>query len=135
MSRLLHTVQSHCINAELWHSAYGQMCDPIWTDAVSTQNRKINTIFSAPGLELVGVSWSWAVALKLVRYEKYDPHDIANILRLGNHQKGIRWTRQIMEEWLVNMCGAMGYRSYPSWQMETTRDRMRHAIALAQAHP
>ena len=111
------------------------MCDPIWTDAVSAQNRKINTIFSAPGLELVGVSWSWAVALKLVRYEKYDPHDIANILRLGNRQKGIRWTRQIMEEWLVNMCGAMGYRSYPSWQMETTRDRMRHAIALAQAHP
>ncbi|KAH9841083.1 uncharacterized protein C8Q71DRAFT_702063 [Rhodofomes roseus] len=113
---------------------YGQVYDPIWADAISPQNRKINTIFSQPGLELIGVSWSWAVALKLVRYQKYDPHDIAHILHLGRRQKGVQWTRHLMEEWLVNMCGAMGYHAYPSWQMEATRQKMRHAITLSQSY-
>ncbi len=58
---------------------YGKPFDPISYDALSTNNMKMNTIFTAPGLVLVGVSWSWAVALKLVRYEKHDPHDIASV--------------------------------------------------------
>lgn len=94
-------------------------------------NVRINTIFSAPGLRLIGVSWSWAVALKLVRYEKHDPYDIANILRLGSRKKGVRWTREILEEWLIEMCSAMRYAAYPPAQMEATREKMRHAIKLA----
>ena len=97
----------------------------------SATNMAINTIFTSPGLVLVGVSWSWAVALKLVRYQKYDPYDIAQILLLGRRQRGVQWTRQLLEDWLLNMCGAMGYTAYPSWQMEATRDKMRHAIRLA----
>lgn len=96
-------------------------------------NVRINTIFSSPGLRLIGVSWSWAVALKLVRYQKHDPYDIANILRLGRKQKGMRWTPEVLEGWLVSMCGAMGYSTYPRSQMEVTRERMRDAIRLAQA--
>ncbi|KAH9933702.1 hypothetical protein B0H21DRAFT_813584 [Amylocystis lapponica] len=114
--------------------AYGKQYDPIWTDAMSQTNMAINTIFSAPGLVLVGVSWSWAVALKLVRYEKYDPVDIAHILQLGRRQRGVQWTRQLLENWLVSMCSAMGYATYPSWQMEATRHKMRHAIQLANMH-
>ncbi|CCL98027.1 uncharacterized protein FIBRA_00020 [Fibroporia radiculosa] len=111
---------------------YGNVYDSIWTDAISARNLSINTIFTSPGLVLVGVSWSWAVALKLVRYQKYDPYDIANILRLGRQQRGVRWTRKLLEDWLVSMCGAMNYAAYPPWYMETTRDRMRDAIRLAE---
>lgn len=112
--------------------AYGNLYDPIYTDAVSEQNMRINTIYTSSGLVLVGVSWSWAIALKLVRYQKDDPYDIANILLLGRRQRGVQWTCQLLEQWLVSMCGAMGYQSYPSWQMKTTRERMDHAIRLAQ---
>ncbi len=110
---------------------YGKPFDPISYDALSTNNMKMNTIFTAPGLVLVGVSWSWAVALKLVRYEKHDPHDIASILRLGHRQRNVKWTRTLLEQWLVAMCSAMGYTAYTPYQMETTRQKMRHAIALA----
>lgn len=107
------------------------MYDPIWTDATTPTNMAINTIFSSPGLVLVGVSWSWAVALKLVRYQKYDPLDIAQILQLGRRQRGVQWTRQVLENWLLSMCSAMGYAAYSSAQMEETRGKMRHAIQLA----
>ncbi|RDX44454.1 hypothetical protein OH76DRAFT_1359593 [Lentinus brumalis] len=110
---------------------YGKPFDPISYDALSTNNMKMNTIFTAHGLVLVGVSWSWAVALKLVRYEKHDPHDIASILRLGHRQRNVKWTRTLLEQWLVAMCSAMGYTAYTPYQMETTRQKMRHAIALA----
>ena len=60
-------------------------------------NIKLNTIYSSPGLALIGVSWSWAVALKLVRYQKDDPADIAAILRFASQMKGYRWTRQRRE--------------------------------------
>ncbi|KAI0933235.1 hypothetical protein AcW1_003122 [Taiwanofungus camphoratus] len=111
---------------------YGKYYDPVWHDATSANNMRVNTIFISPGLVLVGVSWSWAVALKLVRYEKYDPYDIANILRLGRRQRGVQWTRQVLENWLLTMCGAMGYAAYTSWQMAATREKMRHAIRLAE---
>ena len=110
---------------------YGKPYDPITTDALSSNNLNVNTIFTSPGLVLVGVSWSWAVALKLVRYEKHDPHDIASILRLGHRQRNVKWTRALLEQWLCGMCSAMGYKAYSPWQMEATRQKMRHAIALA----
>ena len=110
---------------------YGKPYDPITTDALSSNNLNVNTIFTSPGLVLVGVSWSWAVALKLVRYEKHDPHDIASILRLGHRQRNVKWTRALLEQWLIQMCGAMGYTAYAPWQIDATRQKMRHAIALA----
>ncbi|KAI0738270.1 hypothetical protein C8Q80DRAFT_1222555 [Daedaleopsis nitida] len=110
---------------------YGKPYDPIYTDALSANNLSVNTIFTSPGLVLVGVSWPWAVALKLVRYEKHDPHDIASILRLGHRQRNVRWTRTLLEGWLTNICSAMGYNAYSPWLMEATRQKMRHAIALA----
>lgn len=116
---------------------YGNLYDPIWTDAMKPDNIRINTVFAGRGLELIGVSWSWAVALKLVRYQKYDPYDIANILHLGQQQKGVQWTLQLLEGWLTTMCGnAMGYAAYSSDQMEAVRKKMRHAIHLAEkTHP
>ncbi|OCH92012.1 hypothetical protein OBBRIDRAFT_486551 [Obba rivulosa] len=112
---------------------YGNLYDPIWTDAMTPDNVRINTIFACPGLELVGVSWSWAVALKLVRYKKHDPYDIAHILHLGQKQKGVQWTPQLLEGWLTTMCGnGMGYAAYSSTQMEGVRNKMRHAVGLVE---
>lgn len=113
-------------------SQRGRKFDPIYTDAITPNNIQTNTVFSSPGLVLVGVSWSWAVALKLVRYQKDDPRDIACVLRLGQKQRGVHWTRQLLESWLLALCSPMGYATYPQWQMDYTRQKMRHAISLAQ---
>ena len=112
-------------------SSYGQKYDPIYTDAVSPTNASVNTLFTSPGLVVIGVSWAWSVALKLVRYEKHAPHAIASILRLGHRQRNVKWTRALLEQWLIQMCGAMGYTAYAPWQIDATRQKMRHAIALA----
>ncbi len=92
----------------------------------------MNTVFSSVGLVLIGVTWSWAVALKLVRYQKDDPSDIAAILSLGYKMKGLQWTRQVLEDWLLGMCSPMGYTSYPPQEIQKTRDKMRDAVARAQ---
>lgn len=112
---------------------HGKTFDPIYTDAVSPTNTSINTLFTSPGLVVIGVSWAWSIALKLVRYEKHDPHDIASILRLGHRQRNVKWTCSLLENWLVQMCSAMGYTAYAPWQMNATRQKMCHAIALAYA--
>ncbi|KAI0824372.1 hypothetical protein BC628DRAFT_1379193 [Trametes gibbosa] len=110
---------------------YGRPIDPIHADATSENNLRMNTIFTAPGLVLVGVSWSWAVALKLVRYQKHDPQDIAHILRLGQRLRNVRWTRALLESWIMSMCSPMTYSLYSPWQLEATRQKMRHALHLA----
>ncbi|EJF61913.1 hypothetical protein BD309DRAFT_871177 [Dichomitus squalens] len=114
--------------------AYGKTYDPIYTDAVSPANMSISTLFTSPGLVIIGVSWAWSIALKLVRYDKHDPQDIASILRLGRNQRNVKWTRSLLESWLVQECGAMGYAAYAPWQMEALRKKMRNAIELAY-HP
>lgn len=95
----------------------------------------MNTIFTAPGLVLIGVSFSWAVALKLVRYQKHDPQDIANILRLGHRLRKVHWTRSLLESWIMSNCSPMSPSLYSPWQVEATRQKMRHAIGLAFPQP
>ena len=116
-------------------SKYARLYDPIYTEAIQPNNVMLNTIYSSRGLRLVGVSWSWAVALKLVRYKKDDPEDIAAILKFGTQLKGLQWTRSIMEHWLLNMCSPMGYASYRPDQIDDTREKMRDAVKRAQALP
>ncbi|KAI0073976.1 hypothetical protein K474DRAFT_1692423 [Panus rudis PR-1116 ss-1] len=109
----------------------GRPYDPIYYDAINPNNIANNSIYSSRGLLLIGVTWPWAVALKLVRYQKDDPTDIAHILTLGFRSQGIEWTEAIMEDWLKKACSAMGYDWYPREVMEQTRQRMSHAISLA----
>ncbi|KAI0701304.1 hypothetical protein BC835DRAFT_1411452 [Cytidiella melzeri] len=117
------------------YNEYAQLYDPIYADAVQPANVSLNTVYKSRGLQLIGVGWSWAVALKLVRYQKDDPRDIAAILQLGSQLKGLQWTRQIMEDWLLNMCSPMGYANYPPEQIELTRQKMRDAVKRAQGLP
>jgi len=112
---------------------FGHLYDPIYRDAVEPSNVAPNTVYSSPGLILIGVSWSWAVAFKLVRYKNDDPLDIACILLfMQKITEGLRWDRRTLEGWLLTMCSPMGYHSYPPSQMEQTREKMRHAIRLSQ---
>ncbi|EPQ56863.1 hypothetical protein GLOTRDRAFT_127257 [Gloeophyllum trabeum ATCC 11539] len=112
----------------------GEVYDPLYTSAMSASNLSRNIIFSSPGLTLIAVSWPWAVALKLVRYQKDDPNDIAAILRLGRRENGTLWTRATLEAWLHLKCWPMSYHAYLPWQVDLARDRMRHAIQLARAY-
>lgn len=111
-------------------SLHGIVYDPIYKSAMEPTNVEINTIYNNNKLRLIGVSWSWAVALKLVRFKKDDPADIARILTLGYHQKGLEWTETKLENWLRDMCWPMNYDAYPSHLMQTTRGYMRRAIEL-----
>ena len=92
----------------------------------------MNTVYTSPGLTLIGVSWSWAVALKLVRYAKDDPTDIAAILALGYRLKQIPWTREVLEAWIKQRCRAMNYDSYSPEDLEKTRAKMRDAVTRTQ---
>jgi hypothetical protein len=111
------------------------MGDPVYKDALTEQNIKTNTVFSSQGLVLVAVSWSWAVALKLVRYRKDDPSDIASILSLGTKVKGCQWTVDLLQMWLLTLCGPMGYANYPLHEIRNTQSKMLDAIKRAQQLP
>jgi hypothetical protein len=107
--------------------------DPIFYASTQPQNASPQTIFNAPGLALVAVPWPWAMALKLVRYEKQDPADCAAILRLGAAQRGIRWTREGLEQWVMERCWPMRYTDYPPPKRQQLRERIQDALNRAQA--
>ncbi|TFY61588.1 hypothetical protein EVG20_g6994 [Dentipellis fragilis] len=111
--------------------AYGREYDPIAHCSLVPKNLEKNVIYETPGLQLVGVMWAWGLALKFVRYKKDDPDDIAAILRLAYWQRGIRWSRQSLEDWITSICWPMGYSNYPPPHLDALRNRMRHAIHLA----
>ncbi|KAH9961806.1 hypothetical protein BC827DRAFT_1260384 [Russula dissimulans] len=105
--------------------------DPIFYASTRPQNAEPQTIFSARGLALVAVPWPWAMALKLVRYEKKDPDDCAAIIRLGFRQRGIRWTVAGLEQWISDRCWPMGYNNYQAPQKAQLRQRIQDALARA----
>ncbi|KAH9974907.1 hypothetical protein BGW80DRAFT_1457865 [Lactifluus volemus] len=109
----------------------GQMYDPIYTASIRENNAAPQTIFNERGLRLVAVPWPWAVALKLVRYEKNDPPDCAAVLRLGFKERGICWTLQSMEQWISERCWPMGYSDYQPPQREKLRHRIQDALRRA----
>ncbi|TFK71842.1 hypothetical protein BDN72DRAFT_764310 [Pluteus cervinus] len=61
----------------------GAQYDPIYQAAVQPNNLDLHTIFESDNkmLKLISVTPFWAVALKLVRYTKWDPGDICILLR------------------------------------------------------
>lgn len=95
-------------------------------------NIATNIVFESQGLVLVAVSWSWAVALKLIRYQKDDPNDIAAILKLGTQMRGCKWTVEVFEGWLNKFCSPMGYKYYPPQELAKNRAKMQDAIKRAQ---
>lgn len=111
-------------------SAYGRRYDPLISSAKSQKNIEENAIYTSSSLRLVGVTWQWGVALKLFRYRKNDPCDVACILFYGM-QRGSTWSRTVLEAWIRKSCGLMGYDNYSPEQLTTFRGNMRDAIRLA----
>ncbi|TCD65007.1 hypothetical protein EIP91_003328 [Steccherinum ochraceum] len=108
--------------------------DYVWHATMSEQNVIDNTIYSSPTLNLIAVPWCWGVALKLVRYQKHDPFDIACILVRGKKIKAVeKWDVRTVERWLAKECGVMGYSAYSPQQVQVNRDRVKHAILFASS--
>ena len=65
------------------YSASGNSYDPIYTASIQPNNTHLHTVFTSPNrmLTLISVAPFWSVALKLVRYTKWDPGDICLLLR------------------------------------------------------
>ncbi|KIM43933.1 hypothetical protein M413DRAFT_442997 [Hebeloma cylindrosporum] len=104
--------------------------DPIYTAALQPYNLKLHTIYTSPNkhLTLISVTPFWAVALKLVRYTKWDRVDVCLLLRNGTHLSGTQWTPEKLQSWLEDSCWAMGYANYDARKKEELVGRIQHAI-------
>ena len=98
-------------------------------------NVHLHTLFTSPGLVLISVTPFWAVALKLVRYQKHDSADITAILRNGTRLNGVQWSSEVLERWLRTECWPMGYESYPDWLKRDMCTRIAHAVAQLNTDP
>ncbi|KAF8880307.1 hypothetical protein BD779DRAFT_1473937 [Infundibulicybe gibba] len=76
----------------------------------------------------IDVTPFWAVALKLVRYTKWDPGDICLLLRHGTALTSMTWTTELLEGWLRQFCAPMRYTSYDAAKIAEMRGRIAHAI-------
>ncbi|EIW78022.1 hypothetical protein CONPUDRAFT_84249 [Coniophora puteana RWD-64-598 SS2] len=115
-------------------NANAEVYDPIYHDSKQPNNVSMNAVFDSPFLTLIAVTPFWGVALKLVRYKKEDPSDIAALLRHGTTLNGVQWTPEILESWLTRLCWPMGYNQYQGQQLGELRDRIRDAVRNAQAY-
>lgn len=116
------------------HSIFGNRFETVGKHTLTPHTPVDMTVFHAPGLRLIAVPWMWAIALKLVRYEKNDPTDVAAILRMGLRrypQHTSVWTHpQILEQTLVAHCHPM-YQGYRADVMHIMRQRMADACQRA----
>jgi hypothetical protein len=112
-------------------SKQGRTYDPVFYDSLRQHNVGPQTIFDSQGLALVAVPWPWAMALKLIRYEKQDPADCAAVLRLGVAQHGIRWTCEGIEQWITEFCWPMRYDDYTAQKRQQLRERIQDALDRA----
>jgi hypothetical protein len=114
-----------------YFSQRGRTYDPIFHASTQHQNAVPQTIFNERGLALVAVPWSWAIALKLVRFTKQDRTDCAAVLRLGVAQRGVPWTLAGLEQWIMELCWPMGYAGYRPPQTQQLRQRLQDALNRA----
>ncbi|EIM84724.1 uncharacterized protein STEHIDRAFT_148077 [Stereum hirsutum FP-91666 SS1] len=130
----------------------GALYDPIHTSALSPSNIQTNTLFTSPSLTLISTTWPWSIALKLVRFQKDDPRDIAAMLKLGFWKAGIRWDEGRLEGWIRECCPevgpALGFsdigvggngrdrvywpkNQWAMWQQESKKMEVRNNMVLA----
>jgi hypothetical protein len=113
------------------YSQQGLTYDPIFYNSTIQQNAAAQAIFNERSLALVAVPWPWAIALKLVRYDKKDREDCAAVLRIGASQRGIRWTVAGLEQWISERCWPMQYSAYQPAQKAELRERLQDTLARA----
>ena len=109
-------------------SPNGPPYDPIYVDSVKPVNIAHQTVYSSSGLLLIAVCPFWAVALKIVRYQKDDPADICAILLAGASLTNGSWTPELLEKWLWKHCWSMGYAGYDQAKIQLMRERLADAV-------
>ncbi|KAF9016604.1 hypothetical protein BDZ89DRAFT_1022654 [Hymenopellis radicata] len=108
--------------------------DPVYHASIQPNNISLHTIFTSPNkrLVLVSVTPFWGVALKLVRFTKYDMADICVLLRNGTRMRGIKWTADVVERWLRTECASMRYDLYPEDKIDEWQARIRKVVDLVE---
>ncbi|GAW04600.1 hypothetical protein LENED_006405 [Lentinula edodes] len=106
--------------------------DPIYAQSVKENNIHLYTVFTSSNqqLTIVNVTPFWAVALKLVRYTKWDPGDICLLLLYGSVTRKVHWNAQNLENWIRYNCSAMNYHNWDSLRIADMRRKIDHAVAL-----
>ena len=124
---------SRCSIMPCYSEKSRELYDYVWHASMERPNVHNNTVYRSKALNLVAPPWAWCVALKLVRFEKNDPYDVACILTRGRQVGAVRqWDTVTIEKWLSDNCGVMGYARYNPQQVIVMRQRMNQAIVLAQ---
>lgn len=108
----------------------GRQYDPVYADSIKPNNVHLHTVFTSGSLSLISVNPYWAVALKLVRYSRFDPGDICLLLRNGTTASNVYWTPETLQRWLFNECWPMGYSNYDTSQLQQMRTRIEHAVDM-----
>ncbi|EIN06519.1 hypothetical protein PUNSTDRAFT_136375 [Punctularia strigosozonata HHB-11173 SS5] len=114
-------------------SMYGRPCETVGYHTKAPGMKETMTVFAAPGLRLIAVPWLWAIALKLVRYQKNDPADIAAILRMAKVRlPHLQVTPQLLQSYLLRYCQPMyqPYMHMPS-HMQAWAARIEDALGRA----
>ncbi|KAK7030851.1 hypothetical protein VNI00_013959 [Paramarasmius palmivorus] len=109
--------------------------DPVYQASLKPNNIELYTVFVSKNqkLTLINVPPSWSVALKLVRYSKWDPTDISLLLMNGTDLSNTPWSVEIIKKWLFSDCASMGYRYYNLARTNQMLGRIEHAVQLVAA--
>ncbi|KAK1219547.1 hypothetical protein PQX77_017735 [Marasmius sp. AFHP31] len=113
-------------------SSSGTPYDPIYHASLQPFNVKLYTVFTSRNkkLTIINVTPAWAVALKLIRYAKWDPGDISLILMNGTNLAKVHWTTQVVKTWIHKDCSAMGYERWDQTRIADMDKKIEHAVNM-----
>lgn len=108
--------------------------DPVYHDSIQPHNISLHTVYTSPNgrLTLVSVTPCWGIALKLVRFVKYDMIDIGALLRNGTRVRAVQWTPDVLERWLRTECPSMRYDLYDPPKLAELRSRIQQVTSFVQ---
>ena len=110
------------------------MIDPLVISAVRDQGTTGCIIYDSPGLQLLGITLEWMLALKLQRYTPADEEDIVYLLQsIGEcTQYDEAHYAYLIEQRLLIACPVMEYEHYPERAMQEWRARLLDCVRKAK---
>ncbi|KAG7085391.1 hypothetical protein E1B28_002953 [Marasmius oreades] len=110
----------------------GTPYDPIYHASLQPFNVRLYTVYTSKNkkLSIVNVTPAWAVALKLVRYAKWDPGDISLLLMNGTNLSKVHWTTKVIKKWLIDECSAMSYHKWDANRLLDMQSKIEHAVQM-----
>ncbi|KAL0576189.1 hypothetical protein V5O48_005787 [Marasmius crinis-equi] len=110
----------------------GMPYDPIYHASLQPFNVQLYTVFTSKNskLTIINVTPAWAVALKIVRYAKWDPGDISLLLMNGTNLAKVHWTTKTIKLWLRKDCAAMNYEHWDAARLLDMERKIDHAVQM-----